>query len=165
MYFMRGMTTIWEREMIRYFRDKMRIFLTIFQPLMFLTIFGSGLKKTFSSGHLGVDSVQFMYPGIIAMSIMGVAFYSTVSTVWDREFGFLKEILVAPVSRTAIILGKALGSVSLAFFQALILLLIAPFIGITIHFNIIPFLFLFIFPLKRYPFMDEFTVKNKSSFL
>ncbi len=83
-----------------------------------------------------------MYPGIIAMSVMGVAFFSTISTVWDREFGFLKEILVAPVSRTAIALGKALGATTIAALQGLILLILAPFIGVSIHLAIIPLLFL-----------------------
>ena len=78
-----------------------------------------------------------MYPGILAVSIMGVSFYSTISTIWDREFGFLKEILVAPVSRSAIILGKAIGVVTIASSQALVLLIITPFLGIKIHLVII----------------------------
>lgn len=135
--------TIWQREIIRYVRDKTRIISTIFQPLMFLAIFGTGLRRTLAQGNFGVDFIQFMYPGIIAMSVMGVAFFSTVSTVWDREFGFLKEILVAPVSRTAIAIGKTLGATTIASFQALILLILAPFIGIKIHFLVILKLFVF----------------------
>jgi ABC-2 type transport system permease protein len=84
-----------------------------------------------------------MYPGIIAVNVMGVAFFSTISTVWDREFGFLKEILVAPVSRTSIVLGKILGATTIAATQALLLLVLAPIIGVSIHLAIIPELFLF----------------------
>ncbi len=111
---------------------------------MFLAIFGTGLKQTLAQGNFGIDFTQFMYPGIIAMSVMGVAFFSSISTVWDREFGFLKEILVAPVSRTAIAIGKTLGATTIAALQALILLILAPFIGINIHLAIIPELFIFI---------------------
>jgi ABC-2 type transport system permease protein len=143
MNFIQAIITIWQREIIRYLRDKTRIFSTLVQPLMFLAIFGSGLRQTLAQGNFGIDFIQFMYPGIIAMSVMGVAFFSTISTVWDREFGFLKEILVAPVSRTAIAIGKTLGAATIASLHALILLILAPFIGISIHLAIIPGLFIF----------------------
>ncbi|MBI5207318.1 MAG: ABC transporter permease [Candidatus Firestonebacteria bacterium] len=143
MQFISIIVTIWHREVLRYSRDRTRIFLTIFQPLMFLFIFGSGLRHAFASGNLGIDFIQFMYPGILAVSIMGVSFYSTISTIWDREFGFLKEILVAPVSRTAIIIGKASGAVTIALSQALVLLLIAPLLNIKIYFIMIPELIMF----------------------
>jgi ABC-2 type transport system permease protein len=143
MKFVQAIFTIWQREIIRYLRDKTRIISTFIQPLMFLAIFGVGLRQTIAKGSFGVDFVQFMYPGIIAMNVMGVAFFSTISTVWDREFGFLKEILVAPVSRTSISLGKTLGATTIASIQALILLILAPFIGINI--KLITILKLFIF--------------------
>lgn len=143
MNFIQTVITIWRREIIRYLRDKTRIFSTLFQPLMFLFIFGAGLRQTLAVGNFGIDFIKFMYPGIIAMSVMGVAFFSTISTVWDREFGFLKEILVAPVSRTAIAIGKTLGAATIASLQALILLVLAPFIGIGLHLTAIPSLFVF----------------------
>jgi len=135
--------TIWEREIIRYWRDKTRIVSTLVQPLMFLAIFGTGLRQALVGGSLGIDFLKFMYPGIIAMSVMGVAFFSTISTVWDREFGFLKEILVAPISRTSIALGKALGATTVASTQALLLLLLAPIIGVSLHITLIPSLIIF----------------------
>lgn len=141
MHFLKTIFTIWQREIIRYWRDKTRILSSFIQPLIFLVIFGAGLTQSLSQGSFGIDYVQFMYPGIIAMSVMGVAFFSTVSTVWDREFGFLKEILVAPTSRTAIAIGKTLGATTIASFQALILLGIAPFVGITLTLGMIPQLF------------------------
>ena len=143
--FLTGQTiyTIWQREIIRYWRDKTRIVSTLFMPLMFLVIFGAGLSKTLATGNFGVDFTQFMYPGIVAMSVMSVAFFSTVSTVWDREFGFLKEILVAPVSRVAVAFGKTLGATTIASIQAFVLLILAPLIGVTIHFTIIPQLVIF----------------------
>lgn len=123
--------TVAERELIRYFRDRARVVSTLFQPLMFLFVFGSGLQGTLARGGFGVDFLKFMYPGIVAMSIMGVAFFSTISTVWDREFGFLKEILVAPVSRVCIALGKTAGAAAIAAIQGLLLLGLAPFLGVT----------------------------------
>lgn len=143
MFFLNSVITIWQREAVRYTRDRARILSTLFQPIMFLVIFGAGLRGPLSSSNLGVDYLKFMYPGIIAMNVMGIAFFSSISTVWDREFGFLKEILVAPVSRSAIVLGKALGATTIASLQALILLLIAPFIGLSIHPFIVLRLFLF----------------------
>lgn len=142
MQFIQTVYIIWYREIIRYWRDRTRIISTIFQPLMFLAIFGAGLKQTLAAGNFGIDFVQFMYPGIIAMNIMGVAFFSTISTVWDREFGFLKEILVAPVSRVAVAFGKTAGATTIASLQAIILLALAPFIGVKMDWASSPKLFL-----------------------
>ena len=140
MHFLLAMLTIWQREVIRTIRDKTRMVSAALQPVAFLFIFGSGLRQSLATGNLGVDYVEFMYPGIIAMTVMGVAFFSTISTVWDREFGFLKEILVAPVSRTAIALGKTMGAATTASVQGLILLPLAPFIDVRLHGGSIPLL-------------------------
>lgn len=130
--------TIWQREIIRYVRDKSRIFSTMFQPVMFLVIFGVGLRRTLAIGDFGMDYVKFMFPGIVAMSVMSVAFFSTVSTVWDREFGFLKEILVAPVARLAIVTGKVLGATSIASLQGVLLLAMSPLVNIAVRPATIP---------------------------
>jgi ABC-2 type transport system permease protein len=168
MYFIQTIFTIWEREIIRYWRDKTRIASTLFQPLMFLFIFGAGLSRTLAAGNFGVDFVQFMYPGIIAMSVMSVAFFSTISTVWDREFGFLKEILVAPASRVAVAFGKTLGATTIASIQAFILLILAPFIGVTIHFAIIPplaiFMLLLAFAISGMGLLISSLMKTTESF-
>jgi ABC-2 type transport system permease protein len=124
--------TIAERELIRYWRDKGRILSSTIQSLMFLFVFGSGFSKILSTGNFGVNYLQFVFPGIIAMNVMGTSFFSTISTVWDREFGFLKEILVAPVSRVSVAVGKTLGAVAIATIQATIMLILAPFIGLKI---------------------------------
>ncbi|MBI5754039.1 ABC transporter permease [Candidatus Peregrinibacteria bacterium] len=145
MQFFGATFTICHRELIRYWRDKVRILTTLIQPLMFLAIFGSGLKQTLAQGNFGVDFIQFMYPGIIAMNVMGVAFFSTVTTVWDREFGFLREMMVAPISRSSIAFGKTLGATVIASSQALILLVLAPFIGVKLDIITLPLLFLFMF--------------------
>lgn len=134
---LRAIYTIWQRELIRYWRDKARILTSLAQPIMFLVIFGTGFKQTLATGGFGVDFIKFMYPGIFAMTIMGTAFFSTVSTVWDREFGFLKEILVAPVSRVSIALAKTLGATTIAVLQSLILLVLAPIMGLPLTFILV----------------------------
>jgi ABC-2 type transport system permease protein len=146
-HFLQAMTTIWQREITRYRRDRTRIVSTIVQPVMFLVVFGSGFRQTLALG-LGIDYLVFMYPGTIAMTVMGVAFFSTISTVWDREFGFLKEVLVAPIPRTAIALGKTMGAATIASVQALILLALAPVIGVELHPGRIPLLILYMLMLS-----------------
>jgi ABC-2 type transport system permease protein len=141
--FLLALATIWQREVIRYVRDRTRVISTLVQPVMFLVVFGTGLAETLASGNLGVNYIVFMYPGTIAMTVMGVGFFATISTVWDRQFGFLKEILVAPIPRTAIALGKTAGAATMASIQALILLLMAPIIGIALHIAYIPLLIAF----------------------
>jgi len=138
------MATLWQREVIRYIRDRTRVVSTLIQPVMFLVVFGTGLGETLASSNLGVNYIVFMYPGTIAMTVMGVGFFATISTVWDRQFGFLKEILVAPIPRTAIALGKTAGAATMASVQALILLALAPIIGIALHGAWIPLLILFL---------------------
>jgi ABC-2 type transport system permease protein len=138
MYYLQAIGIIFHRELIRYWRERTRVISTLVQPLLFLAIFGAGLSRTLSAQNFGVNFVQFMYPGIIAMGVMSVAFFSTISTVWDKEFGFLKEILVAPVPRLAISLGKTISAAAIASTQALVLLVLAPFIGVHIHLSAIP---------------------------
>ena len=93
------------REIIRFWKDQPRVVSTTFQPIMFLVVFGFGFRQILARSSFGIDFIQFVYPGIIAMNVMGIAFFSSVSTVWDRELGFLKEILGAPVSRMSIVIG------------------------------------------------------------
>ncbi len=146
--FLLTLATIWQREVIRYARDRTRVVSTLVQPVVFLAVFGTGLRETLASGNLGVDFIVFMYPGTIAMTVMGVGFFATISTVWDRQFGFLKEVLVAPIPRTAIALGKTAGAATMASIQALILLGLAPIIGITLHPARVPLLILYMLMLS-----------------
>jgi|TARA_Y100000590_G_scaffold470103_2_gene661995 ABC-2 type transport system permease protein len=99
-------------------------------PIMFLVVFGAGFNRIVGPMTEGVDFIQFMYPGILSMTVVMSSMFSGMSIVWDREFGFLKEILVAPISRSGIVLGKALGGSVTAMLQGVILLTLAPFLGI-----------------------------------
>jgi ABC-2 type transport system permease protein len=101
-------------------------------PLIFLVVFGAGFGQLIGSMTPGVDYIQFMYPGIIAMSVLMGSIMSGVSVVWDREFGFLKEILVSPLGRGGIMLGKAAGAAVVAVFQTIIMLVLAPILGVSI---------------------------------
>src|SRR5881296_3527468 len=109
---LRAIYIIWYRDVLRYWRDRWRLVASLAQPLLFLVVFGSGLSYSlggaFGRGS-GLTYIQFMYPGIIGMSILFSAIFGAMSIVWDREFGFLKEVLVAPIDRWAVAIGKALG--------------------------------------------------------
>jgi ABC-2 type transport system permease protein len=127
----KGAYTIWYRDVLRFVRDRTRIFTSLGQPLLFLFVFGGGLSPAMSGlGGGQIDFTSFLFPGIIAMAVLFTAIFSAVSIVWDREFGFLKEVLVAPVSRTAVALGKVAGGSTVAMFQGVIILLFAPLIGV-----------------------------------
>ncbi len=129
-----GIYSIWRREIIRFLRDTSRLIGSLGQPVLFLVVFGSGLSSAIgrvgqTSGMPGMSYVQFMFPGIIVMAVLFTAIMSAISVVWDREFGFLKEVLVAPVPRWAVVVGKALGGSTTAVFQGVVILVFAPFIG------------------------------------
>lgn len=117
--------TIWLREVIRYFRAKERIIGSIMQPLLWFLIFGAGIGASIQFRGLGINFLAFLAPGIVTMTLLFTSVFSGVSVIWDREFGFLKEILVAPVSRISIVLGKALGGATTALLQGLIIIVLA----------------------------------------
>ncbi len=129
----KGAYTIWYRDVLRFSRDRARLVASLGQPLLFLFVFGAGMSPAVSGlGGGAVDFTAFLFPGIIAMAVLFTAIFSAVSIVWDREFGFLKEVLVAPVSRVAVALGKVAGGSTVAMFQGAIILLLAPLIGIRL---------------------------------
>ena len=115
--------TIWLREMIRYLRDRMRIISSIATAFFYLTIVAVGIGSFASVGNL--DFKIFMAPGVIGITILFTSMFSGMSVIWDRQFGFLKEILVAPVSRTSVILGKMAGSATIALSNGLLVLILA----------------------------------------
>ncbi len=128
---LRGIYIIWYRDILRFWNDKMRMISSIAMPLLFLFIFGSGLSGMMGSLAPGVDFTQFMFPGIIGMTVLMNSLMGAISVVWDREFGFLKEVLVAPISRVSVTVGKTLGSATVALFQGMLLLLLSPLIGVS----------------------------------
>ena len=105
---LRAARVVWKRELIRFSRNRIRIITSLAQPVLFLFVLGTGLSTIVVTQN-GFDFRTFMFPGVICMTILFTAIFSAVSIVWDREFGFLREMLVAPVQRGAIMLGKCAG--------------------------------------------------------
>jgi ABC-2 type transport system permease protein len=127
----RAATVVWRRELIRFVRQPVRIATGIVQPILFLLVLGTGLSSLVGSTG-GFDYRKFVFPGVVAMSVLGTAIFGAVSIVWDREFGFLREMLVAPVARASIVIGKALGGATVATAQGSLMLLLAPAIGVRL---------------------------------
>jgi ABC-2 type transport system permease protein len=122
---LRAIRIVWKRELLRFRNDRMRIVTSLVQPLLFLFVLGSGLQQLSSASSHGVDLKTFIFPGILALSVMFTAMFSAASIVWDREFGFLREMMVAPVRRSSIVIGKCLGGATVAAGQGLILVALA----------------------------------------
>ena len=136
---LRGVYIIWYRDLLRWWRDRQRILPSLIQPVLYLFVFGVGLGSAIGGGggaQIGgvgdVGYTTFMYPGVLAMSVLFTAIFSSMSIMWDREFGFLKEIQVAPISRSSVAIGKALGGSTVAMLQASLLLAFAPLVGVSL---------------------------------
>jgi ABC-2 type transport system permease protein len=127
---LRAIKIVWKRELIRFRADRMRMVTTLVQPLLFLFVLGSGLQRLSSAGTHGVDLKTFIYPGILCIAVMFTAMFSAASIVWDREFGFLREMMVAPIRRSSIVIGKCLGGASVACIQGIIVLCLAGLVHV-----------------------------------
>ncbi len=126
-----GIYTIWLRETKRFIRYRSRILTSVVTPLLWLLIFGTGLGSAVRfGGNLPGGYQAFIYPGIIGQTILFTAIFSGVSVIIDRQYGFLKEILVAPITRPSIIFGKAIGISTAAVIQGIILLLLSFVVGV-----------------------------------
>ena len=131
--FVRGLWVVAYRELVGFVSDPFRIFASLTFPLLFLAIFGAGFSNVIGQMAGGIDIVQFMYPGIIAQVVLTTSLFSGVSIVTDREVGFLREILVAPISRAGIVCGKAAGAAVIAMLQVTLLLVIAPLVNVPLE--------------------------------
>lgn len=126
-----GIGMIWQRDLVRFWRQKTRLLASVVRSAIWLFALGIGLRQSFVPVE-GFNYLQFIFPGIIAMAIVFSAVQSAISIVWDREFGFLKEILVAPIPRSAIVIGKVLGSSTTSILQGLVILCMAPLVGVPL---------------------------------
>jgi len=146
---LRAIYIIWYRDLLRFRRDRARLVASLAQPLLYLVIFGTGLSSAIAGAGGGFGGAaaggapggltytQFIFPGIMGMAVLFSAIFGAMSIVWDREFGFLKEVLVAPIDRSAVAIGKALGGATQAMIQGLVLLLLAPLIGIDLSLGVV----------------------------
>ena len=123
--------TIWLRNMKRYIRSKSRIIGSVSMPLFFLLFLGFGLNSVVQIPGMDENYIVFLIPGMIAMSVLFTSVFSGIQIIWDKQFGFLKETLVAPVSRLEIMLGQTAGGATTAFIQGVIILVISLFIGLN----------------------------------
>lgn len=129
----RAIRVVMAREWIRFRQDKIRIVSALVQPVLFIFVLGTGLSSVTDQSIDGLDFRTFMFPGVLATSVLFTAVFSAMSIVWDREFGFLREMLVAPVRRSSIIIGKALGGAVVATVQGLLVLAFAPLVDVPLH--------------------------------
>ncbi|MHB8690967.1 MAG: ABC transporter permease [Solirubrobacteraceae bacterium] len=141
---LRAIRIVWRRELTRFANDRLRIATALVQPLLFLFVLGSGLQRLSSAGTHGVDLKTFIFPGILCIAVMFTAMFSAASIVWDREFGFLREMMVAPIRRSSIVIGKCLGGATVASFQGVIVLALAG----LVHVPYDPLLILGVFGLQ-----------------
>jgi ABC-2 type transport system permease protein len=166
---LRAMAMVWRRDLIRLRRMPTRIITGLAQPLLFLFVLGAGLESAIGAqGAAGVDYQQYLFPGILAMSVLTSALFSSMAIVWDREFGFMREMLVAPVSRWALVLGKALGGGSVAVVQGLVLVVTAPLVGVDFtvrsFFEMVLFMLLLAFALTAFGIVIASRMQRMESF-
>ena len=153
---LRAVYIIWYRDLLRFWRDRTRIAASFATPVLYLLVFGTGLGSSLRGlggfGGAGIQYQQFIFPGIIGMSVLFSAIFGAMSIVWDREFGFLKEVLVAPINRSAVAIGKTLGGATQALTQGVILLILAPLVGVKLTaagvLELIPMIFVLAFALS-----------------
>jgi ABC-2 type transport system permease protein len=125
--------TLWQREMVRFYRQRTRVVGVILSPLVFWLVLGSGFGNSLRAGG-SENYLEYFFPGALIMIVLFTSIFTMMSVIEDRREGFLLSVLVAPISRSAIVMGKVLGGTSLAALQGLAFLLLAPFIGIRFGF-------------------------------
>ncbi len=129
---LRGVYSIWLREIIKFYRERIHFASAMTTPFLWLIIFGGGMGINLRTGVITSGYNVFIFPGIVGMTLLFTSMRSGISVIWDREFGFLKEILVSPISRTSIVIGKALGGATNALLQGTLLLLLSFIVGVHI---------------------------------
>ncbi|HEY5054423.1 MAG TPA: ABC transporter permease [Solirubrobacterales bacterium] len=166
---LRAIKVVWRRELIRFRNDRLRIVTSLVQPLLFLFVLGSGLQQLSAASTHGVDLKTFIYPGVLCIAVMFTAMFSAASIVWDREFGFLREMMVAPVRRSSIVIGKCFGGATVASLQGVILIILAPTVGVPYSASMILGIFflqlLLAFSITAFGVMAAARVKQMQSFM
>lgn len=165
---LRAVKVVLHREMLRFLNDRTRMLSMLLQPVLWLFVMGTGLGSLVRGTIPGVDYRTFMYPGMISMTVIMTGMFSAASIVWDREFGFLREMLVAPVSRGAIVVGKCLGGALVATGQGVVILAMAGLVGVpysaTLIVTLLAEMFLAAFTITAFGVMLAARMKNMQTF-
>ncbi|MGH8965369.1 MAG: ABC transporter permease [Actinomycetes bacterium] len=164
----RAAFVIWQRELIRFSKDRPRMVSTLMQPVLFLFVLGVGLSSIVSAGNGSVEFTTFLFPGVLAISVLFTASYSGISMVWDREFGFLREMLVAPIRRSSIVIGKCIGGALVATLQGAVIVALAGLAGVpydpALLAELLGLMFLGAFALTGFGVMMAARIKQMQSF-
>ncbi len=164
----RAAKTVWRRDLIRFLGNRAQVMTWLIQPLLFLFVLGSGLQSLAAASTDGVDLKTFIFPGALCIAVLFTAMVSAASLVWDRELGFLREMLVAPVSRTSIILGKCLGGASIAASQGVLVLALAGLVSVPYDLGLLlgaaGLLVLLAFAVTAFGVLVAVTIKQAQTF-
>jgi ABC-2 type transport system permease protein len=164
----RAVKIVWRRDLIRFAGNRAQVMTWLVQPLLFLFVLGSGLQSLAAASTDGVDLKTFMFPGVLCIAVMFTAMISAASLVWDRELGVLREMLVAPVSRTSIVVGKCLGGATIAASQGVIVLALAALVDVPydplLLIGALGLLVLLAFAATAFGVMVAVTIKQPQSF-
>ncbi|HLU72390.1 MAG TPA: ABC transporter permease [Nonomuraea sp.] len=165
---LRAVKVVLHREMLRFLNDRTRMASMLLQPVLWLFVMGTGLGSLVQASIPGVDFRTFMYPGMISMTVIMTGMFSAGSIVWDREFGFMREMLVAPVSRAAIVVGKCLGGAIVATGQGIVILAMAGLVGVpyqpVLMLTLLAEMYLAAFTITAFGVMLAARMKNMQAF-
>jgi ABC-2 type transport system permease protein len=160
--------SLWRREIVRFYRQKARVVGVILSPLLFWLVIGSGFGSSFRSGNSDQHYLQYFFPGSLLMIVLFTSIFTMMSVIEDRDRGFLSSVLVAPVSRSAIVMGKVLGGTTLSAVQGLIFLVFAPAVGVHLTFEnfliIVVSVFLMAFSLTALGFALAWRMESAQAF-
>ena len=166
---LRAIKIVWTRELIRFRKDRLGMVTSLVQPLLFLFVLGSGLNSVTQASTGDVNLRTFIYPGILCVSVMFTAIFSAATIVWDREFGFLREMLVAPVRRSSIVVGKCLGGATVASLQGVILIVLMPLVdvpySVAVILGVFGLMLLLAFAMTAFGVMLAARIKQMPSFM
>ena len=164
----RAMKIVWRRDLIRFAGNRAQVMTWLVQPLLFLFVLGSGLQSLSAPSPGDVHLKTFIFPGVLCVAVLFTAMVSAASLVWDRELGVLREMLVAPVSRTSIVVGKCLGGATIAASQGVIVLALAALVDVPydpgLLIGAIGLLVLVAFSVNAFGMLVAVTIKQAQTF-
>ena len=164
----RAVKAVWSRDLIRFLGNRAQTNAWLIQPLLFLFVLGSGLQSLSAASTHGVDLKTFIFPGVLCVAVLFTAMISAASLVWDRELGVLREMMIAPVSRTSIVVGKCLGGATIAASQGLIVLALAGLVGVPydplLLLGAVGLLVLLAFTVSAFGVLVAVTIKQAQTF-